>query len=185
MMKRFAGMLARRAAHLIEHEVVTPVGQGVLAIALGLRRPERSRRTATRSDDGGAGRQAVPGGLRAGRRQVDVEPAGAELTRRRALRHCFESRSKRGASGLGSQQFTSFCNDADCTQQRHARRAAGHPFDLALRQPAPAPSPRMRALSFYDQAASRVAHRGTTSGPATTPRATDREPVLPIHERRS
>jgi hypothetical protein len=57
-MKRLAaGFHDERRPHLIEHEVVTLVGQSVFAIALGYEDLNDQQQAAARPDDGGAGRQ--------------------------------------------------------------------------------------------------------------------------------
>jgi len=51
MMERFAAFHDERRADLIEHEVVTLLGQRVFGIALGYDGPQRPRRIAPRSDE--------------------------------------------------------------------------------------------------------------------------------------
>jgi hypothetical protein len=83
MMKRFAACLHdERRVHLIEHQLVTLVGQRVFTIALGYE--DLNDHDELRHDPMMAvlaGKLEAPGRLRAGRRQVDVEPAGVEQTR--------------------------------------------------------------------------------------------------------
>ena len=69
----------QRDRRLIEHELRTLVGQRVLGIALGYE-DLIDHDTLRHDPDGGAGRQVAgeAAELRAGGRQVDVEPAGAE-----------------------------------------------------------------------------------------------------------
>ena len=84
LVDRFAACFTdHRCVELIEHEVGTLVGQRVFGIALGYEDLNDHDPTAPRPDDGDPGWQArsPPGGLRAGRRQIDAEPAGAEPAR--------------------------------------------------------------------------------------------------------
>ena len=75
LVDRFAACFTdHRCAELIEHEVGTLVGQRVVRHRAGLRGPERPRRTAPRSDDGGPGRQA---GSRA---RADCAPVAGKST---------------------------------------------------------------------------------------------------------
>ena len=89
LIERFARCFVDgRRPELIEHEVRTLVGQRVLALALGYEGPERPRRTAPRSGDGGVGRQAqgAPAEeMRGGGRQVDAQPARTEPSSADAL----------------------------------------------------------------------------------------------------
>ena len=88
-----------RRQDLIEHEVVTLVGQRVFGIALGYEDLNDHDELRHDPGDGGAGGQAgsKTRGLCAGGRQVDAEPAGAEPV---------------GADALSQDQSQSDCHQA-------------------------------------------------------------------------
>jgi DDE family transposase len=81
LVDRFADCFGdSRAPELIEHTVGTLVKQRIFALALGYEDLVDHDELRHRSDDGGAGRQALgpPRGLRTVGRQIDPQPAGAE-----------------------------------------------------------------------------------------------------------
>ena len=108
-----------RRAELIEHEVVTLVGQRVFGIALGYE--DLNDHDELRHDpiDGGAGGQArgAARGLRAAGGQVDAQPAGAEQA---------------GADALPQDQSRSGGHQASCSSICSWRRTTRPPKQIIL-----------------------------------------------------
>ena len=126
------GVLSRRAARGADRARGRDAGRpaGVRHRA-GLRGPQRPRRAAPRSGDGGAGRQArgAARGLRAGGRQVDAQPAGAEPARsRRAITR--SATIRRRSRALFVDLFLEAHErrpEADHSRSRCHRRSAARP----------------------------------------------------------